>query len=203
MDRLLQQFEHQVADAAGTVFNIYLYGRSRPHDTWQGWLVFERIPDGQRFSTDVETTQSNAEGILYWATGLTDAYFEGALQRALRPALSETAPYRIPEPIVGGPGDSASRRRRLAELERTVLDCFTRLQSTRLLTQRVFDEIPHAHADVVRALEDLEKQGGLLVRRTEAGNDWLMLTAEGARATGLSELVRGTTVVEREPPRTP
>lgn len=203
MDRLLQQFEHQVRDSAGSVFNIYLYGRSRPHDTWQGWLVFERLPDGPRFSTDVETTQSSAESILYWATGLTDAYFEGALQRALRPAPGEARPFRVPDPIVGGPGGSASRRRRLAELERAVLDCFARARSTRLLTQHVFDQLASAHADTVRALEDLEKQGSLLVRRTEEGNDWLFLTTDGVRATGLSDLGAGTSVVEREPPRTP
>lgn len=202
MDRLLQQFEHQVRDGDGTIFNIYLYGRSRPHDTWQGWLVFERAADGQRFSTDVETTQSNADGILYWATGLTDAYFEGALQRALQPA-PKPMPYRIPDPLVGGPDDTAGRRRRLAKLERAVLDCFTRSQSIRILTRSVFDQLTYAHADIVRALEDLEKQGGLLVRRTEAGNDWLFLTTEGARVTGLSDVARGTAVAEREPPRRP
>jgi DNA-binding MarR family transcriptional regulator len=48
----------------------------------------------------------------------------------------------------------------------------------------LLDELSYAHADVVRALEDLEKQGGLLVRRTEEGNDWLVLTEVGVQAAG-------------------
>jgi len=83
MTRILQQFEQTVQDAAGITYNIHLYGRSRASDTWQGWLEFERATDGRRFSTDVETTQPNAEALLYWSTGLSHAYFEGALDRAL------------------------------------------------------------------------------------------------------------------------
>ncbi|HYU25699.1 MAG TPA: hypothetical protein VEO74_10880 [Thermoanaerobaculia bacterium] len=84
MEQLLQQFEKPITDRGEASYTVYLYGRSRPADTWQGWLVFERASDGKRFATDVETTQSNAEAILYWATGLTDAYFDGALERATR-----------------------------------------------------------------------------------------------------------------------
>ena len=85
MERLLQ-FERPITDATGTAYNVSVYGRSRPSDTWQGWLVFERTTDGKRFSTDVETTQPNAEAIVYWATGLTGTYFDGALQRAQKTA---------------------------------------------------------------------------------------------------------------------
>jgi hypothetical protein len=89
MERLLQ-FERPIADATGASYNVSVYGRSRPSDTWQGWLVFERTTDGKRFSTDVETTQPNAEAIVYWATGLTDTYFDGALQRAQKQAEGDT-----------------------------------------------------------------------------------------------------------------
>ena len=82
MERLLQ-FERPIKDAEGTAYDILVYGRSRPHDTWQGWLVFERVSDRKRFATEAETTQPSAEAIVYWATGLTDTYFDGALHRAL------------------------------------------------------------------------------------------------------------------------
>lgn len=187
MERLLQQFDKPVTDAAGTVYNVYLYGRSRPADTWQGWLVFERLPDGHRFSTGVETTQPNAEAVLYWATGLTDAYFDGALVRAQRPHGADVPPPAIPDPLVDTAVDAETRRTRLAALEREVLACFHRHGAARLLTQTIFDELRHAHADVVRALEDLEKQGGFLIRRTEEGNDWAFLTERGVEAAELGE----------------
>ncbi|HEU4889602.1 MAG TPA: hypothetical protein VFV49_17080 [Thermoanaerobaculia bacterium] len=187
MERLLQQFEQPIADAAGTTYNVYVYGRSRPADTWQGWLVFERLTDGRRFSTDVETTQPSAEAILYWATGLTDAYFDGALVRAMNAVETDHRPIAVPPPLVGGLVDSDTRTKRLADLEREVLALFQHHGTTRLLTRTVLDGLPHAHADVVRALENLEKQGGLLSRRTEEGNDWIFLTPVGARAAGVSD----------------
>src|ERR1051326_3266274 len=67
MDEILQQFEQPVIDESGERYAVYLYGRSRPGDTWQGWLVFERQNDGRRYATGVETTQPNRQAILYRA----------------------------------------------------------------------------------------------------------------------------------------
>lgn len=184
MEQLLQQFEKPITDAAGTTYRIYAYGRSRPADTWQGWLVFERLSDGRRFATDVETTQPNAEAVRYWASGLAETYFDGALARATAPTRPTSAPVAVPPSLIGEEVDADIRRRRLATIERDVLAVFNRRGSARLLTQIVFDELPYAHADVVRALEDLQKQGGLLVRRTEEGNDWIALTEPGLEAAG-------------------
>ena len=198
MERLLQEFERRITDNTGTIYRVFLYGQSRPADTWVGWLAFERISDGRRFSTDVETTQPNAQAVIYWATGLTDAYFDGALARALQPRKVVSPLPVVPEPIVGNTGDSYTRRRRLANLERAVLACFTRHRAKLLPTLTIFDELPNAHADVVRAFEDLEKQGGLLIRRTEQGSDWIFLTQSGAIAAGVAD-----TADEREPARLP
>lgn len=184
MEQLLQEFETPVADGAGTIYRVFLYGRSRPADTWQGWLVFERTTDRKRFSTDVETTQPNAEAVLYWATGLTGAYFDGALRRAIAGQRHVSSAIAAPEPVVGG-GDLTLRRRRLAAIERAVLNCFLRHRTPRLLMQTLLDEVRYAHADIVRALEDLEKQGRFLVRVTEEGNDWLLLTRKGADEAGV------------------
>jgi hypothetical protein len=188
VERLLQQFEKPIRDSGGATYNVYVYGRSRPSDTWQGWLVFERLTDGRRFATGVETTQSSAEAILYWATGLTDAYFDGALERAIEPRDHDSSPIPSPLPIVGGLVDADTRIARLAKVESAILGAFHRFGATRLLTRTVLDSLPHAHADVVRALEDLEKQGGFLRRRTEEGNDWIFLTPLGVRAAELPDV---------------
>lgn len=194
MDRLLQQFDTPVADAEGAQYNVLLYARDRVADTWQAWLVFERMPAAARFETDVETTQPNAEAVLYWATGLTDAYLEGALTRALQPRRS------APPPVVKQPAGFDMRRPRLADVERAILACFARRQAIWMLTQAVFDDMPVPHATVVRALEDLEKHGGLVVRRTVDGSDWIFLTEEGVAAAGVTKITRSDANVRRDPP---
>lgn len=194
MERLLQQFEGIITARDGETYVAYLYGRSRPADTWQGWLVFERVRDGQRFATDTETTQPNAQAIIYWATGLTDAYFDGALDRALRPS-----PQR-PAVAVTLPDNATTRSARLAAIENEILAVFRRHRVPTVLTQVVLDSLPHAHADVVRALEILEKQPRLLVRRTEEGSDWLFLTEEGLRAAGLAHISHTHQSMVADPP---
>src|SRR6185436_15921679 len=177
------------------------YGRNRPGDTWQGWLVFERSNDGKRFATDVETTQPNADAVLYWATGLTHTYFEGALERARRAPQAEPRAVAAPAPL-GSSVDSAMRQRRLGQLESAILDCFQRHRTVRLRTDILLNELPYAHADTTRALEDLEKQGGLLVRRTEEGSDWLFLTEAGVEAAGVERVPHEHATLARELPKT-
>lgn len=169
MQTPLQEFEQRITGADGERYSVHLYGRSRPADTWQGWLVYVRERDNRRFATPVETTQPNAEAIVYWGSGLTETYLDGALQRALNPpaavAPAPTAPFDL--------------------IEQGVMLIFQRLREGRVLVQRVLDELPFSNADIVRAIEDLEGHHRLLVRRTEEGNDWLLLTDEGRVATRL------------------
>lgn len=48
---------------------------------WHGWLEF-MAGDEITLRTPRETTQSNRAATLYWATGVTPIYLEGALRRA-------------------------------------------------------------------------------------------------------------------------
>jgi len=188
MDEILQQFEQPVIDENGARHTVYLYGRSRPGDTWQGWLVFERQSDGLRYATGVETTQPNRQAILYWAAGLTDSYFDGAFNRARKTPRERH-------------DRAAMQEVNLAEIEHDVLACFRFHRAVRLETRQVFDELPYAHATTTRALEDLEKQGGLLVRRTENGTDWLYLTEAGTAAANVDRVPHTQAKVERELPK--
>lgn len=181
MDDLLQRFETPVVGRDGNEYAVSVCGRSRPHDTWEGWLVFERKTDGREFSTQVETTQPNADGILYWASGLTAGYFDGALQRALRPPTIREVVAQGMAVVTDGV-DTDGRAERISTLERLILGLFHARHESRLLMRSVFDELPYAHADLVRAVESLEKRRRALVRETEEGNDWLFLTyADGRR----------------------
>lgn len=77
---------------------------------------------------------------------------------------------------------------RLAEIEAYIFELLRRRNVSKILTTEIFNSTQaYANADMVRALEDLEKKHRLLIRYTEEGNDWTELTVEGARYAGLTE----------------
>jgi hypothetical protein len=51
---------------------------------WHGWIEFLPIEGGSPVRTARETTQPDRTCTVYWSTGLTRVYLEGALARALR-----------------------------------------------------------------------------------------------------------------------
>jgi predicted transcriptional regulator len=80
-------------------------------------------------------------------------------------------------------------KQRLEQIEKYVLGFFQSRQQTRILARELFDSTTNfANADLVRALEDLEKKERLLVRHTTEGNDYVSLTPEGTTLLGLSEI---------------
>jgi len=79
-------------------------------------------------------------------------------------------------------------KRHLRQIEEYVLGFFQSLQRTRILAKELFNSTnAYANADMVRALEDLEKKERLLVRHTTDGNDYVSLTPQGAAHLGLRE----------------
>jgi hypothetical protein len=81
-------------------------------------------------------------------------------------------------------------RRRLEQIERYVLGFFQTQGRARVLANELFGSTrDFANADLVRALEDLEKQQRLLVRHTTGGNDYISLTPQGAASLGLNQAV--------------
>ena len=79
-------------------------------------------------------------------------------------------------------------KRRLEQIERYVVGFFQEQQQTRVLAKELFASTSvYANADIVRALEDLEKKERLLVRHTSEGNDYISLTAQGIALLGLEQ----------------
>ena len=79
-------------------------------------------------------------------------------------------------------------KRRLEEIERYVINFIQEQQQSRILAKDLFDSTTaYANADIVRALEDLEKRERLLVRHTTEGNDYNSLTSLGIARLGLEE----------------
>jgi hypothetical protein len=85
MTGLIHRHPPIVRGADGTPYRASIYGASRADGTWQAWIEFEST-DGSRSAlrTGQETSQPDRAAVEYWAGGLEQIYYEGALDRALR-----------------------------------------------------------------------------------------------------------------------
>jgi hypothetical protein len=73
--------EHFTA-SDGTRYAVRVWAGPGATGTWVGWLEFAALDGSEVRRTGQETTQPQRDDVLYWATGLTPAYFEGAFARA-------------------------------------------------------------------------------------------------------------------------
>lgn len=64
----------------GVNYRAFVHGVRRDDGTWAGWIEFET--GSTRLRTGQETSQPNRDALAYWASGLEDVYFDGALKRA-------------------------------------------------------------------------------------------------------------------------
>ena len=88
-------------------YNARAIGREGSDGMWEGWLEF--LPDGDATDvlvTGVESRQPLREHLVYWASGLSPVYLEGAFERA-------RDPLRIEEPMVVVPFSGAPAPRRV------------------------------------------------------------------------------------------
>jgi hypothetical protein len=93
-------------------------------------------------------------------------------------------------------------RRRLEQIEKYVLGFFQAQKRTRVLANDLFDSTSEfANADLVRALEDLEKKQRLLVRHTTEGNDYISLTPQAAASLGFGQVEPEESAVMPHPPK--
>ncbi|HJY29517.1 MAG TPA: hypothetical protein VJ306_15920 [Pyrinomonadaceae bacterium] len=78
---------------------------------------------------------------------------------------------------------------RLELIEKYIINFLRERGHTRILARDLFGSTSvYANADMVRALEDLEKHERLLVRHTTEGNDYISLTPQGIAYLGLEEV---------------
>lgn len=94
-----------VRSTDGAVYHVRACGSEMDESRWQGWLEFKPITGGQPLRSPRETTQPNHMDLVYWATGLSAVYIEGALHRALNPLVRPIAPPE-PPPAFDGPAPS-------------------------------------------------------------------------------------------------
>ena len=63
-------------------YSVLVLGAERGDGTWSGWIEFVPTDGSSRLRTAQETSQPNRDALAYWASGLEDVYFDGALARA-------------------------------------------------------------------------------------------------------------------------
>lgn len=134
MAQTLIRFDTPVINRDGHQYRAQACGRERTNGQWEAWIEFEDLTTGEMLRTERETTQPNRQDALYWATGLTPVYLEGALDRILHPPV-----YRQPEPVAPPTFDGpAPRKRRVISNREPILDPFSVYEkSPELLAQEL------------------------------------------------------------------
>lgn len=93
MAEVLVEFESEFKAPDGRFYDARACARRRDDGLWEAWLEFIPRDGGETVQTGRETTQPNRDDALYWATGLTTSYIDGALHRTLTP--SPAVPNRV------------------------------------------------------------------------------------------------------------
>jgi len=99
---VLAQFTDPLAGEDGAIYLARACGVLASDGLWQGWIEFEPVDGGATLRSGRETTQPNRQDALYWASGLSHVYLEGALRRALKPLVRPIDP-ETPVPAFDGP----------------------------------------------------------------------------------------------------
>ena len=81
-----------VIDSRGVPYTAAVMGSLAEDGLWDGFIEL-RGEDGSTLTTPLETRQSNLADLVYWSTGLSEVYLEGALSRARR--TEEEPPARV------------------------------------------------------------------------------------------------------------
>jgi hypothetical protein len=103
MAEVFTEFSSVLVDNNGVRYHAHACGSEMPDGKWQGWLEFVPLGGAAPIRSNRETTQPNRQGTIYWSTGLSPIYLEGALERALNPLV-----YRRPTPARHASSGSAT-----------------------------------------------------------------------------------------------
>jgi hypothetical protein len=89
---------------------------------WEAWIEFVARDGSNALRTPRETTQPDRDAVVYWATGLSTTYLEGALHRALEPPPRRTVEV-MPEPAFQAPTPAPASE--VVTVDRAVLDPYS------------------------------------------------------------------------------
>src|SRR5205814_1294801 len=97
MAEVLRSFDEPIVDDSGA-YRARVVGRVASDGLWEGWLEFLPIHSatGGVLVSLIESRQPSREQTLYWASGLTVVYAEGALRRARDPVTVRVPIIEMP-----------------------------------------------------------------------------------------------------------
>ena len=141
MADVLLAFDAPVNDESGS-YQARVVGRRAEDGMWEGWLEFDRADNqGETLVGPVESRQPQREHLVYWATGLTRVYLEGALHRAQHPLVIRTRVVEHPASDTPAPRAVVGSRSTRVLHRDAVLDPFAIAQQSGL---DVLDQELHA-----------------------------------------------------------
>ena len=148
MAEVLVEFDAVFRGADGARYAPRACARAAEDGRWEGWLEFSDLDAGEVIRSARETTQPSRADTMYWATGLTRVYLEGALARALAPTRRIEPVEVNVEPAFDGPAPLAPAPAGMGA-PRAVLDPFeVYAQGERVLRQ----ELSALDVDHLRAI---------------------------------------------------
>ena len=152
MTEILVSFTEPTRSTEGYLYWGRALGAPMDERMWEGWLEFQKDGEDTVASTPRETEQPNRADVLYWAQGLTAAYLEGALARALRP---EPKPPKDPrrQYVASRPRKSPALGN-VAVRSRVILDPFTTYAEGEQLLRSQLYALSHDHLqNIIEAYE--------------------------------------------------
>jgi hypothetical protein len=151
MAEVLVEFDAAFRGPDGQRYAPRACGRAAEDGRWEGWVEFSALATGEVVRSARETTQPSRADTMYWATGLTRVYLEGALIRALTPSRRVEAAHVEAEPAFDRPAPSVAPVEGSAG-PRAILDPFeVYAQGERVLRQELSAlDLDHLHG-IVRA----------------------------------------------------
>jgi hypothetical protein len=147
---VLVEFSDAVSSEDGKAYIARACGGEMTDGLWQGWIEFLPTAEGEPIRSSRETTQPNRQDTLYWATGLTFVYLEGALRRTLK-RPSRPIARGITPPHFDGPAEAFAVHGGRAE---SVLDPFSVYRKGETLLRRQLSALAGWHlVNIIRRYE--------------------------------------------------
>jgi hypothetical protein len=186
MAEVLVEYTDVVVSPDGTRFLARACGGPTESGTWQGWLEFVRPEGGETYRSGRETTQPNRTDTLYWATGLTPVYLEGALERALHPLVRPAPRAAGPSPFEP-PTEPAPDF--VAEVPESILNPFSVYRKGEALLRRQLGAFSVWHlVNIIRAYR-LSDQPAAVLNALTAG-ELIEVIMNGVKARNGESLAR-------------
>lgn len=110
MPNVLFEYHPVFKSPTGVTYRARACGSEMEDGRWQGWVEFLPPRGGRVLLSPRETIQPSRSDLIYWASGLTPVYLEGALVRAMDRYAAKPAFDAMRR---SGSGDETSKNPRL------------------------------------------------------------------------------------------